>query len=464
MAATLFGPYAPAVTISKSYGISALQWHLEGKELDDWFSETFTLHSLFKATEGRLVDVDKIVNLLKTRGGASNTKAVVIAWAAYIAYHFCYQVFCEKKSVVDALKAVAAEIKDELIVAFFVKKCKAEIEQKNLVEMTDDFRKARDIFKKNPKTGDYEISKSDVLDAMKDPQKMRALKNFDPAMRKAFNATRDKILKAHDAKLKKHILEQLKKEGWDGYTEDDIVIHDFRSPDGTFDDASINTDRDYRVLIDVKDPSGKKVYHEYPTKKWEKKSLEIFGEETGKPANVSDADWAKERNITPTDAGHEEASLDYSDHHRVKNANGDVLVEIREPNINVVERGEGKLYDPKGLGEMYKKKVMTNFEQTKHTTKVKHSEAVAQAQKGVDTLDKVRKGYEKQKIDMPKVDAKTQAGMDIVKKYPTDVQFDSQKSFEFTQEMNKAGFKGGNPEQVMDNFSSSLADEYTKLG
>ncbi|WP_027002733.1 hypothetical protein [Hugenholtzia roseola] len=463
VSATFFGPYAPAVSMAKTHSISALQWHLEGKDMNKWFSENFTIHSLFKATEGRLVDVDRIKEIIRSRGGVGDKRALVIAWSAYIAYHFCYNVFWEEKSVVEALKTVAAEIRDELIVSFLVKKCRAEMESKQLAEMTPEHKKARDIFKKNPKTGEYSISEADVMHAMRNPQMMRSLKNFDPDMRRAFNHTRDKIMQAHDSKLKKHILDDLKKQGFEGYTEDDIYIHDFRSPDGKFDDASINTDRDYRVLIDVKDPSGKKLYHEYPANKWQEKSLQIFGEVSGKPQGVSDADWAKERNITPTDRKHAEACPDYSDHHLTKNKNGDVLIEIREPNINAVERGEGKLYDPKGMGEMYKEKVLTNFEQPNHPSHVQHSEAVAQAQKGVKTLEKVREGYAKQDIEMPEIDPKTKAGMEAVKKYPTDMEFDPQKSFEFTQEMNKLGFKGGTPQQVMGSFADSLSLEYGKL-
>jgi hypothetical protein len=460
VSATLFGPYAPAISIAKSYGIGALQAVLEGKTLEDWFYETFTLHALFKAGEGRLIDVDRIKEVLKKRMDGDK-KIIVAAWAAYISYHFAYNVFWEKKSVVESLKQVAREVRDELIVSFLVGRCKAEMVKNNHIEMPKEIKKLRDSIRQKP-NGDFECDEAAVLEAMKDPQVMRTLKteNITPGLKLAFNNTRNNILVRHDVQLLGRLKENLAREGVN-VRMDDLRIDDFRTPGTAPNPYAINTDRDYRVLRRMQTKDGQEIWMEVKKEKWVNDSLELFGEVTNKPAHISKEDWAKMHNMTMTDKAHIEASPDYSDQ-AIDPSTGKVT-QIK-PNIIDVEKGTSRLYDAEALGNMYHEKVMTNFRTPNLAEHKMASEALAQMKKGVHTLESVHGAYEnKQNLPVRPIPPQIHKGMDVIKKYPADLNFTEDMAKKFKQEMNDAGIKGDNVKDVIEEFSQQMNVQFHAL-
>lgn len=439
VAASIFGPYAPAVTISKSYGIQALQYVLEGKTLEQWVYDSFTLHALFKAGEGRLIDVDKLHDYFKGDGGV---KAYAEAWAIFIAYHFAYNVFWEKKSVVESLKQVAREIRDEAIVMFFQKKLQAEGEKgKDGMEIAPDPIKKLRRGMVAKADGNHVVRMEDMLECMRDPRAMRSLKKASPELQDAFNRTREAMYKEHDDGVRSAVSQKT------GIPESDLRIDDFRTPGGA--GSNINTDRDYRLLYRAgKDAQGNDIWFEVPKEKWQDISYKKFGELTGKPPGTSDLDWATKHLQLATDKAHIEASPDYSDH-SIDPATGQKII-IR-PNIIAVEEGTSRLFDSTALGNMYHEKVHASLRAGQL------SEAIAQAKKSVDTLNKVRHGYRIQNLDVGQLHPSIQQGMGIVKMAPTDLTATPAAMAKFNQQLKDAGFRD------LEDFSNKLASNFEAL-
>jgi hypothetical protein len=322
--------------------------------------DSFTLHSLFKAGEGRLIDVDKIAEYFKNDG---TVKSYAKAWAIYIGYHFAYNVIWEEKSVVEALKQVAREIRDEAIVMFFQKRLKAEADKNGFEPITDPLRKLKQSFVAKA-NGQHEVSLDAVTACMRDPQTMRSLKKASKELQMAFNRTQE------------------------------------------------------------------------------------FGKATNNPPGVSDLEWAQKHLQLATDKYHIEASPDYSDH-AIDPKTGEKI--IVKPNIIAVEEGKSRLIDSTALGNMYHEKVHASLRMNQL------SEAIAQCKKGVDTLDKVRKGYQMQNLPIGKLPKSIQDGMELVKSAPTDRTATPQAMAEFNTKLKDLGFHD------LEDFSNKLASQFQAL-
>lgn len=439
VASSVFGPYAPAVSMSKSYGIQALQYVLEGKNLEDWVYDTFSLYTLFKAGEGRLIDIDKIHDYFKGDGGM---KSYAKAWAVFIAYHFAYNVFWEKKSVVEALKQVAREMRDEAIIMFFQKRLKAEAEKgKDGIELAPaSISKLRNGMVARA-DGQNVVRVEDMLACMRDPRAMRSLKKASPELQDAFNRTREALYKQHDDAVKAKMAKEL------GLKPEDLKIDDFRTPGGA--GSNINTDRDYRLLYKAgTDANGNDIWFEVPKEKWQDLSYQKFGELTGKPPGMSDTEWAQKHLQLATDKAHIEASPDYSDHAIDPKTGQKILI---KPNIIAVEEGTSRLFDSTALGNMYHEKVHASLRMGQL------SEAIAQCKKGVDTLNKVRHGYRIQNLDVGMLPGKLQEGMGIVKNAPVDLSATPEAMAKFNADLQRAGFRD------LEDFSNKLATQFESL-
>jgi hypothetical protein len=344
----------------------------------------------------------------------------------------------------------------------------------------------------------------DVLDFQRDTQKMRDLKNAPPEVREAFNRTlRGDVYGPHDQKLIDFILSQ---PGNEGLTKDDIKIDDFRTPKegqtAADMDKDINTDRDYRVLV----RNSKGEWIEVDTRVWKDTSQMILSETSGfTPPKAWDDMTAAERtaardahqegfqrpdnwdSLTPeeqfnaikkhqdlfeppvgwdqmsgdermrlirehtaklqqmqTDGKHVEASRDYSDQ-GIDPKTGK-RTQLDEPNILKVKRGEATLLDAEGMGMMYQEKVNAALRDGNTP------EAIAQAQKAVDTLTHVREGYERQGYDVGSLPPKLQDAMRILTESKTDSRANPA---EVEQKLRDLGFEGGIAE-VSDKMASQM--------
>lgn len=281
-------------------------------------------------------------------------------------------------------------------------------------------------------SGRLRASPTDVLELQKNPHQVRALKQGGSlSTQEAFNNTlRNEVYKPHDQML----LERLRQSSPE-LADKKLVVHDFRTPGTTAN--PINTDRDFRVLTQTAD--GKWV--EVPKTKWEQHSNDAFAELTffdkskcpqGMDPAQQKAWWAEQHGHTPTDRAFREAGRDYSDQiadlrtgKRVNLAGGEEagtgttrIAELKEIAAKAKDIAEGKLpvpsqpiklADPQGLAQQFHEKVTGNLRRGDPF------EAIAQAQKGVDTLDKVRKAYGAQNIPAGELPGNLRQAMDLVK-------------------------------------------------
>ena len=350
---------------------------------------------LMNVAKGRILSIENIELVVK------NNK--VLAWTIFISCEFLYNLY-QTKSVVEAAKLTAAQLRDELIMRKLTAQLHKNALKYNIKISTPD--EVLDDLVKSVKTvnGEEIIDPKKLLEFMRDPAAVRTIKNHGTEwMKQVFEKSRNKIYKQHDTELKKYISETYK------IDPNDIKIDDFRTP-GTDGKTNLNTDRDYRVLRKVKTKSGD-VWIEVQSPNWKQKSYEIFGETTGKPEGVSSQEWAERHQQRGTDRFDSEASKDYAD-----NTYNPETGEINrnKPNILQVKEGKGRLIDSEELGKMYQNKVDNALEPGTVP------EAYAQAQKGVDTLKKVRDSYELQGLDVPDVSEKLKKAMDIVEKAKVD--------------------------------------------
>lgn len=373
---------------------------------------------LMNVAKGRLISVENIEMFV--------TKNKVLAWTIFIACEFTYNLY-RTKSLIKAAKETARQLRDELI----IRKVTGHLHKnaaRYKINDTDVETVIKDVEKyvKGTKGSKY-VDKAKVLEIMKDPAKVRTLKNHAPDwLKRAFDKTRTKIYKEHDAKLIKHIAKKYHlKPG-------DIEIDDFRTPGSADGKYNLNTDRDYRVLRTVKTNSGKLIKIEIHRDRWLPHSYEEFGKLTGKPSTVSAKDWAELHQQRGTDRYDAEASADYSDHFYDPEI-GEIIK--TKPNILKAENGEGPLYNAKSLGKMYENKVKNALQPGAIP------EAYAQAKKGVHTLKKVIKGYKKMNLDTPKISDNLQDAMKIIEKMNTDVRTKSKHITEATTKLKKLGYK-----------------------
>ena len=262
-------------------------------------------------------------------------------------------------------------------------------------------------------------SLQNVLDTFADSRKTRDLKEYGALENKeAFTKTLEKhVYKPVDDAVIKH-LEQMPE-----YAGKRMVTHDFRTPGN--DGVSVNTDRDVRVLVEVEMDR----WIEVPVNKWEDVYYREFAQKTGMKVDDSTPPDAIKKHASkyrqlPTDRFHMEAGADYSDVGtiRVFEINGQTKV-ISTPNVVRVKKGLGRLKDPEGLAKMCLEKADEQYRQAKdierqmrdgglsneeikalHDKLEMHEiEGTVQLKKGVETLEALRKGYEKQGYDVGKL-------------------------------------------------------------
>ena len=416
------------------------------------------------AVEGAATDIDAINKL-------AGDKA--LAWAVFISYTFVRELMSDPDlSVTEAMKRIAQQMRDEGLIQFLRfaaakggvkpgatkppadKKPTGKDAEKPAKPGDKDADGKKKPDEKEPPRGDHKApvdsraikqlaervkyrngkpyaDPRDVLAVMRDPEATRSLKNSsDPAIREAFENTRQEIYAEHDRKLKSFVESQPGMEG------KKIIVAEVRTPGK---EAGFNTDRDFRVLIETTDPTtGKTVYVEVPTKKWVGESSKIFAGETGGPADPAGAKkWAEDHQQLGTDKWHAEAAPDMSDQTFVKDADGNVVATQSEPRIAAVKDGRGTLINPESLGDVYEHKVNEQLNNN-HP-----GEAFAQASKAVRDLNEIRAGYEKQDYDVGNLSEKFKNGMNIVTDAGTKG-FDSPAAVAAAdQALKDAGFEGG---------------------
>lgn len=390
--------YTMAANLTKGLLIDAINFKIYhgDKPISVFIEEqTAKLWSIIKSSiKGRVISVNNIKYLL----GVKNQS---LAYAIYTACNFCYNLY-QYESIYEAIKITAQGVSEEAMVKFLVGEMQKDAYKHNRT-IVDVHEALEDVVKniEGEIEGQEFINEKKLLEIMRDPAMSRTIKDHAPPfLKKVFNNSKQKIYTAHDKKLIERVAKKYK------LNTKDLCIDDFRTPGS--DAEAVNTDRDFRMLRKITTPDGQVFGLEISTSNWKKMSNEVFAEITNKPSGIDAKTWAETHKQTPTDRFHEEASLDYSDH-RFDGKTGTWVNTTQ--NIERVKNGESVLYDPKGLGEMYKNKVKAENIA---------SEKIAQTKKAIETLKKVNDSYKKR--GGGKAFTKTlEKAMGIIKEAPTDV-------------------------------------------
>jgi hypothetical protein len=131
---------------------------------------------------------------------------------------------------------------------------------------------------------------------------------------------------------------------------------------------------------------------------------------------ILDRAWADEHNQLFTDRHHVEASADNSDQWTRGTTEGSSLGTKKyqdTPNVLEAQKGDAPLMDPDGYARMWQEK--------SHFYEGNPPEALAQSQKGIAEMLKLREGYRKGGLEPPPLPPKITQAMEIVIKAPTGV-------------------------------------------
>ena len=294
--------------------------------------------------------------------------------------------------------------------------------------------------------------KNEVLRVFSDSRLTRDLKVFgDPQAQATFTRTlENSVYGKVDAEVIKHLKRNPE------FVGKRMLTHDFRTPGAK--GASVNTDRDVRVLVEM-EPNR---WIEVPTRKWQDVYYREFAARTGYQSDNKapfqklspDAQRAETKKIRAhadrfrqlaTDQFHMEASPDYSDQIlkgdrkdssiRVSNGpDGKPIIES-VPKAVKVKAGEGLLTSPEGMAQMYHQKAwdqlgkaeeiavrlkdqaLPRTERTRlESQRQMHAaEGLVQMKKGFETIESVRTSYKKQGYQVGDLPENFRQAAEIVK-------------------------------------------------
>lgn len=298
----------------------------------------------------------------------------------------------------------------------------------------------------------------DVLEMQRTPHQVRNLKQTGAAeLQEGFNNTlRSEVYKPHD----KALVRQLK-ETCPDLADRKLVVHEFRTPGKA--SSGINTDRDFRVMF--KNESGEWI--EVPRERWEKNSQDIFADLTGYDASKcpkgldtaqQKAWWAEQHGHTATDRTFREACPDYSDQ-LIDAATGErVRGTPRIEELKNIASGKAgvpesplQLRDPGAIGQQFDEKIAGNLRRGDTF------EAVAQAQKGVDTLDAVRKAYDVQGLKAGELPERLSDAMVLIRASNLPAKPNAHELAALQEGLENLGFSN------LDEFGKSLAGQFDSL-
>jgi hypothetical protein len=206
---------------------------------------------------------------------------------------------------------------------------------------------------------------------------------------------------------------------------------------------------------------------EVPKTKWESHSHDAFAELTyfdsskcpkGLTPAQQKAWWAEQHGHTPTDRAFREAGRDYSDQAidqfgRRTQVDKPRIAELKDIAGGKVPPPAQKvtLADPQGFAHQFHEKVTGNLRRGDPF------EAIAQAKKGVETLDTMRTAYDAQKIATGALPSNLRQAMDVVKASDLPRLPDAVALGRLEADLGRLGFAG------IDDFSAKLSSQFEGL-
>lgn len=446
--------HALAAAQVKQLVVSAIQAYEDGISPGDWLWQNVS--SVPWILEGQLIDVDKFTKL------TGNDRAK--AWALFVGYHFFKSYMYDGRTFTDSLIEAGRQARDEAIASWIGAELRTRAaprmpevqlpgrrtappgtppqgpstarkpgpervarpgpdarKQKAPVTAPDrapEFEaptakgradKMSEAIKNNTKQGPRgpEIDVETMEKIMRDPDAARELKKNKEAW-EAYDRARQKVYGKRKEQIEKWIEENVP-----GAGSQKIEVRPVGHPDGV--------DLDYRAGIVRKNPvTGKEEFIEIDPKHWEPKSNEIFGELTGKPADVPADKWAADRQQLATSQHHSQASPDMADQGWVRDpATGRMVRTQVTPNVDLVKKGEATLIDPDALGKTYETKVADSYHAGAPLDGYKQAQKAVQSLEGHADPDGtqhpgIRDGYRSQEYKVNDPPPAMKKGMQIV--------------------------------------------------
>lgn len=469
----LSGPVGPAVMLIRTMGgdilkeqlILAINCWQEGKSYDTWADEAWerfsfmgmgteiTFEALQNAPNAKLKVIGYIGQIIYAikmvydgsldSDGNLSLKALATnllkVFTSIALTNAALKMTASKMTQINGNKTKQGDIESDQVLKNINSTDAAKV--KSAKEYLENMFKNKDLIDID---GNPTMRTSDAVDIMRNAQAVRTLKNIDlypPEIQKLLKdrakAFGERIKQINDD-VDTEVLNRIKEK----FPEDEFKVDDFRTPGS--DPNKINTDRDVRILH--KNLKGEWV--ELDPARWKGDYNEIKARNTGlnsssnphEIVNMSKERWDKLSQIEKeelwskslrqeaTSVRHDQACIDYSDQANTISKDGK-LEKVKRPNIQDVIEGKAKLKDPEGVGKMFENKIKGEYSDTNFGK----SEAVKQAQKGIEELEQIRDGYAKGGHSLPELDPEFKNMVNEIKDLPTDYKagFDNGASLKY---------------------------------
>ena len=281
------GIYA-AMAVGELYDLllSIIQAYRKDYTFDQWLEECFwrEIKDMLIQMGAAGLDPDKIVAIL-----GQNKKVKFIAWSMLFAYHTLANIIAHKMSILEAVKKAAVSVTMTLALKFFAKKAvqmakkkKLKLDAKAADQLDDkldeaakkgwaDAQKKVDAFEDAIKRGDKRAIKKEMLKIQSDKFALKQINKCSDSVKKAYNKEIGKMYASIDRRVKKKIIQDLKKQGINIKSKD-IKMTNATNKTGKI---KVGSDRDISAEYSYVDKSGKKISVEVP----KEKLRDIYGRE-----------------------------------------------------------------------------------------------------------------------------------------------------------------------------------------
>jgi hypothetical protein len=253
---------------------------------DEWLGEFFwkEIKDMLIQMGASGLDPDKIVAAL-----GNNKKVKLMAWCILFGYHTMANIIAHKMSLLEAVKKAAISVTMTFALKFFAKKAvemakkkKLKLDAKSADQLDDqmdaaakkgwaDAQKKVDAFEDAIKSGDKRAIKKHLLKIQSDKFALKQINKCSDSVKKAYNKEIGKMYASIDRRVKKKIIQDLRKKGIKIKSKD-IKMTNATNKTGKI---KVGSDRDISAEYSYIDKNGKKISVEVP----KEKLRDIYGRE-----------------------------------------------------------------------------------------------------------------------------------------------------------------------------------------
>jgi ribosomal protein L9 len=261
--------------------LSIVQAYNSDKSFDQWLEESFyeSIKDLVINMGAAALDPDKFVAKF-----GNNKKVLAIAYAVQFGYHFIANMTIRDQSVVEAAKNAGFTVAAAAALRFLAGKVavlakKKGLKLNNVDDSVDDvaqqgWKKAKKKvgdFDKAVKSGDPKAIKQKMMDIQKDKFALKEINKWPDDVKLKYNQEMGKIYGSVDKRVKKKIIQDLKKQGYD-VSNKNIKMTNATNKTNS---VKVGSDRDVSVEFSYIDKNGKTIQLEYP----KDKLRDVYGRE-----------------------------------------------------------------------------------------------------------------------------------------------------------------------------------------